>query len=99
MSSRSLVLLWTIPHHNNAPILGYNITYSNPFFIENGKETTLMLKNNIDVLEVNGLHPGVYYNFSVIAFNMAGSSDESEIHIVRTMEEGMNIFHNNYCAI
>ncbi len=89
VSSRSLVLLWAIPHDNNAPILGYSITYRNPFFIESGKEIMLTLDENIGELKVKDLHPGIYYNFSVIAFNEEGQSAQSEIYIVRTLEEGM----------
>ena len=37
---------------------------------------------------VSGLHPGVYYNFTVIAFNEEGNSSRSQPLTVLTFEEG-----------
>ena len=82
--------MWAIPHHNNAPILGYFVFYANPSFIDEGSSVTLMVDNNIDYLVIEDLHPGEIYNFCVIAFNEEGNSSESVPYKVRMLEEGRN---------
>ena len=84
--------MWAIPHHNNAPILGYFVSYTNPSFIDEGSTVTLLVDDNIDYLKIEDLHPGEIYNFSVIAFNEEGNSSESVPYRVRMLEEGRNQF-------
>ena len=40
---------------------------------------------------ITGLHPGVTYNFTIVAFNDIGDSTPSNIAAVTTQEEGMLI--------
>ena len=89
--SRNLTLIWAIPHDNNAPILGNLIFYRNPSFIENGSDVLLTDDDNVGEFIVGNLHPGEFYNFTIIAFNEEGNSAESDSYRVRTLEEGMLI--------
>ena len=91
--SRNLTLIWAIPHDNNAPILGNFIFYRNPFFIENGSDVLLTDDDNVGEFIVENLHPGEFYNFTIIAFNEEGNSAESDTYRVRTLEEGMLIIN------
>ena len=92
MTSRNLTLLWTAPHDNNAPILGYRVFYTNPSFIQGGTEVTLMTVNGrVEELFIEDLHPGVKYYFTVLAFNEEGSSNRSEPFNITTSEEGIHV--------
>ena len=88
MYSRNLTLIWSIPHDNNAPILGYYIFYQTPVFVEGGIEVLLTLDDNEGMLLIGNLHPGEFYSFSIIAFNEEGNSTESESYRILTLEEG-----------
>ena len=44
---------------------------------------------------VTGLHPGVTYNFTIVAFNEIGDSRESAVTMVTTEEEGTIIIVNS----
>ena len=90
IGSRSIDITWVEPHDNNAPILGYCIFYNHPSFIMSGSEVTM----NVTVEEASllGLHPGVTYNITVIAFNEEGDSFRSDVLSVRTLEKGDFIF-------
>ena len=79
-----LVLTWVEPHDNNAPILGYFVSYNQPVFA--GGEV-VMLNTVIALVNVTELYPGVTYNFTVIAFNEVGNSSSSAIIPSRTLEE------------
>ena len=87
VTSRNLTLFWTEPHDNNAPISGYLVFYTNPSFIQGGTEVTLMTNGTIEELFIMNLHPGVTYNFTVLAFNEEGNSSRSDPFTIRTLEE------------
>ena len=86
IQSRSLILTWTEPRNNNAPIQGYFVSYMQPSFA-GGEEIVQRVSNNLAY--VFELLPGVTYNFSVIAYNDIGNSTESESISIMMLEEGM----------
>ena len=45
----------------------------------------------VEMATITGLHPGVTYMFSVVAFNEIGDSDPSEVIAVTTHEEGISM--------
>jgi hypothetical protein len=77
--------MWVEPHDNNAPILGYFVSYNQPVFA-GGERITLNVSE--EKVNVTNLLPGVVYNFTVIAYNDIGNSTASEITSQRTLEEG-----------
>ena len=87
VTSRNLTLSWVEPHPNNAPILRYDIAYTEPDFL-GGREIVLTVNGSIETLFIDGLYPGVTYNFTVNAFNEEGDSGFSEPFTQRTLEEG-----------
>ena len=89
LNSTAILLNWVEPHDNNAPILGYRVMYTRPEFL-NGSDVELGVTSEMAVL--TDLHPGVTYNFTVIAFNEIGDSLESEVAMVATEEEGTLIY-------
>ena len=90
ISSRQLTLKWTAPDDNNSPILGYYIFYKNPAFL-NGSGVVLETNGSIENIQINDLHPGTVYTFTVVAFNSEGNSSNQTFD-VRTLEEGKIIF-------
>ncbi|XP_019861768.1 PREDICTED: hemicentin-1-like [Amphimedon queenslandica] len=86
VTSRNLTLSWDEPHHNNAPILGYDVAYTEPDFLDR-RSIELTVNGSIETLFIDGLHPGVTYNFTVNAFNEEGDSGFSEPFTQRTLEE------------
>ncbi len=89
INSRNLTLEWVEPHDNNAPIQGYRVTYSDPPFIPGGGVEVEEVVE-IEMVVITGLHPGVTYNFTVVAFNEIGVSNSSVITMVTTEEEGVH---------
>ncbi len=83
--SRNLTLEWVEPHDNNAPIRGYQVTYRHPAFLGGAEEVAVVA---IEMAEITDLHPGVTYNFTVVAFNGIGNSDPSIAASITTLEEG-----------
>ena len=83
--SRYLVLMWVEPHDNNAPILGYFVSYNQPVFA-GGERITLIVTE--EMVNVTNLLPGVTYTFTVVAYNDIGNSTESEPTPLSTLEEG-----------
>ena len=80
--------MWMEPHNNNAPILGYFVSYHQPVFA--GGERIILTVSE-EVVNVTNLLPGVIYNFTVIAYNDIGNSTASETTPLSTLEEGENI--------
>ena len=87
VTSRNITLTWMEPHDDNAPILGYYVFYNEPQFF-GSNEIILTVMGSMGARFVSGLHPGVYYNFTVIAFNEEGNSSRSQPLTVLTFEEG-----------
>ena len=85
ITSRSLTLSWFEPYFNNAPILGYNVFYTTPDFL-GGNEVELTVNGSVEQVFIDWLHPGVTYNFSILAFNEEGDSGCSETFSQRTLE-------------
>lgn len=78
------------PHDNNAPIQGYRVTYSQPPFLGGVGEIEQV---TIEMAKIIGLHPGVRYNFIVVAFNEIDDSDPSDVAMVTTLEEGTHLLY------
>ena len=85
ITSRRLTLQWVEPHHNNAPVLGYRVMYTQPVF---QNSTPIVLNANVTAVKIVNLHPGITYNFTVLAFNEIGDSAPSDVAQVRTLDEG-----------
>ena len=96
LNSTAIQLNWFEPHDNNAPILGYRVMYTRPEFL-NGGDVELSVLSEMAV--VTGLHPGVTYNFTVIAFNDIGDSRESTVAMVITEEGGTVIYKRGIICI
>ena len=73
------------PHHNNAPVTGYRVTYTEPDFLGGGVVNVI---SDDAAVVISGLHPGVEYVFTVIAINDIGESVPSEEERATTLEEG-----------
>ena len=84
ITSRSITLQWMEPHHNNAPVTGYIVTYTEPDFL--GVVMTVLRSG--ETVVVTGLHPGVEYVFTVVAENNIGQSVPSDAERATTLEEG-----------
>ena len=77
------------PHDNNAPILGYFVSYNQPGFA--GRGLVIVLNVTETMANVTDLYPGVTYNFTVMAFNEVGNSSQSDVAPFRTVEEGNTV--------
>ena len=60
--------------------------YTEPDFLNS---TMVVVNATEESVEISGLHPGVTYSFTVVAFNDIGDSVPSEDYSVRTLEEGI----------
>ena len=111
ITSHSVALKWVEPHHNNAPVTGYRVSYTRPDFLIGGM---VELEASGESVVVMGLHPGVEYVFTVVAVNDIGDSLPSEPEVATTLEEGeqrvftfFNVFllfqfpviHHRWCQV
>ena len=87
-TSHAITLVWEEPHNNNAPIAGYRVTYQQPSFLDTS-DGVQVVNSTVEMADITGLHPGVTYNFTVVAFNEIGDSTPSHVVSVSTVEEGM----------
>ena len=85
ITSRSITLEWIEPHHNNAPVTGYNVIFSQPDFLS---DDTVIVNSTEETVVITDLHPGVEYVFTVVAFNAIGESVPSDEERATTLEEG-----------
>ncbi len=88
VTSSSITLQWEEPLINNAPIQYYEITYTNPPFVD---DTTTVINTTNTTLVIDHLFPGIEYAFAVVAVNEIGRSRASNGRLVRTLEEGIVI--------
>jgi hypothetical protein len=80
--------MWVEPHDNNAPILGYYVSYNQPDFATG----EMMIVNTIGTMaNITELYPGVTYNFTITAFNEVGNSSSSTVISFRTLEESKSL--------
>ena len=86
-TSRRINLVWVEPHDNNAPIMGYRVMYRNPEFFDPNRELQVV-NTTIEMAIITGLHPGVTYNFTIVAFNDIGDSSPSITAPIPTLDEG-----------
>lgn len=77
------MLIWLEPYHNNAPVLGFHVMYSEEY-----NTTRVVLESEEEILHIPDLLPGVTYQFTVVAFNDIGDSVTSDVYNVTTLEEG-----------
>ncbi len=85
VTTTSVILEWVEPHDNNAPIRGYKVSYTRPSFLGG---TAMTINSTVETVNITGLHPGVAYSFSVVAFNDIGDSASGNV-MVTTVETGM----------
>ena len=74
LAANSLLLNWTEPRDNGAPITQYVITQEpelEAIVFDVSNETELQLN-------VTGLLPNTNYTFTIVAMNAAGPSDDSD---------------------
>ena len=90
LTSRNLTLTWTEPTDNNALILGYRVFYTRPSFL--GGDVNLTIDGAEEELFVDDLHPGVTYEFLILAFNKKGNGNYSDPITIATLEEGRRNF-------
>ena len=90
LTSRNLTLTWTEPFDNYAPILGYHVFYTRPSFL--GGDVNLTVNGAVEELIVDDLHPGVTYEFLILAFNKKGNGNYSDPITIATLEEGRRNF-------
>ncbi len=88
--SSYLVLSWSKPFDNYAPIQGYYVLY-NQLALNGGEELWQVVLE--PAVNLTDLHPGIIYSVVIIAFNDIGNSSESEIITFETLEEGLSTFH------
>jgi len=60
--------------------------YTEPDFLNSN---VVVVNATEERAEISGLHPGVTYSFTVVAYNDIGDSVPSEDYSVRTLEEGI----------
>ena len=84
-TSRSIRLVWEEPHNNNTPITGFRVTYQQPAFLDPSSGVQVV-NSTVEMADITGLHPGVTYNFTVVAFNEIGDSTPSDTASVSTEE-------------
>ena len=60
--------------------------YEQPTFLGSDMQ---VVNSTVEMADITELHPGVTYNFTVVAFNEIGDSTPSNIASTRTLEEGM----------
>ena len=90
VNSRNVVITWTEPHDNNAPITNYSISYQNPDCLVNANNVSqnVTVSSTMEQVMITNLHPGENYTFIIIAINDICPSQPSEPASVRTLEEG-----------
>ena len=67
--------------------------YQQPAFLDTS-DGEQVVNSTVEMADITGLHPGITYNFTVVAFNEIGDSAPSDIVSVTTIEEGMLVFLN-----
>ena len=90
INSTAILLTLVGPLDNSNIILGYRVTYRRPAFLNGSIQEMVFNASGESIMEmflIAGLHPGVTYNFSVVAFNDIGDSDPVE-HEIATAELG-----------
>ena len=88
ITNESISLIWVEPHHNNAPVLGYQVTFHTPLFL---RGDWILINTTVEMTIISGLHPGVVYNFTIVAFNEIGASRPSQVAMIATLDEGRTI--------
>ena len=88
VTSHNLTLTWMESHDNNAPISGYRVSYTEPCFLGGGN-VTVNTPGPIEEAFIGGLHPGVTYSFTVVAFNDIAVSKPSVPLSNRMLDEGL----------
>ena len=79
--------MWEQPFNNSAFITGYRVRYQQPAFLD-ANNGVKVVNVTAKMADINGLHPGVTYNFTVVAFNEIVDGIPSDIASVTTLEEG-----------
>ena len=64
--------------------------YTQPAFLDANRDLQVNNTTN-EMAMITGLHPGVTYNFTIVAFNEIGDSTPSVTTPVRTLDEGTHL--------
>ena len=64
--------------------------YQQPIFLGGDVQ---IVNSTVEMAEITDLHPGVTYDFTVVAFNEIGDSTQSNIASIETLEEGMLVYN------
>ena len=80
ITSNAIYLTWLKPHDNNAPILGYYIT-----FIGAGLGEKVVVNTSKESADFCSLWSDANYTFNITAFNELGVSDPSDSLTVWTL--------------
>ena len=80
--------------------MGYRVMYRNPEFLDPNRELQV-INTTIEIAIIIGLHPGVTYNFTIVAFNDISDSTPSITTSVTTLDEGtlLSITSMDYCIV
>lgn len=84
--SSYLVLSWSEPFDNYAPVQGYYVFYN-----VGGEELWQVVLE--PAVNLTHLHPGITCSVVIVAFNEIGNSSESKIITFETLEEGLSTLH------
>ena len=84
--SRYLILTWSEPLDNYAPVQGYYVLYNQ---LAIGGEELWQLIFTVPAVNLTHLHPGITYSVVIVAFNEIGNSSKSEVISFETLEEGL----------
>ena len=57
-----------------------------------------VVNSTVEMADITGVHPGVTYNFTVVAFNEIGDSSPINTASIRTLEEGMLVNSTPFSA-
>ena len=87
--SSYLVLSWSEPFNNYAPVQGYYVFY-NQLALGGEELWQVVLEPAVNLTH---LHPGITCSVVIVAYNEIGNSSESEIITFETLEEGLSTLH------
>ena len=86
VTSQGLTLTWVEPNDNT--IQGYLVMYMELEFMIGEQERVVNISEHVEMADITGLAPGVYYTFTVTAYNERGESAPSNPLTVRTQDGG-----------
>ncbi|MFQ5469374.1 MAG: fibronectin type III domain-containing protein [Gammaproteobacteria bacterium] len=96
----NFTLNWTAPNDNGKPITSYQIYYSTDGFATAGTLIADSDGNGLDnAALLSGITPGAYVSFKVMAVNINGAANDSNIATVPFVPDGITDLSGSYDAI